>query len=45
MSLHAVQPVYWHKTGLKSLKRRGEEKDKANEEEGVTAGNEKTTDN
>ncbi|RBR23486.1 uncharacterized protein FIESC28_03668 [Fusarium coffeatum] len=34
-----------HKTGLKSLKRRGEEKDEANEGEGVTAGNEKTTDN
>jgi DNA repair protein RAD50 len=34
-----------HKTGLKSLKRRGEEKDEVDEGEGVTTGNEKTTDN
>ncbi|QPC75192.1 hypothetical protein HYE68_005944 [Fusarium pseudograminearum] len=34
-----------HKTGLKSLKRRGDENNEANEGEGVIPGNEKTTDN
>ncbi|KIL84504.1 hypothetical protein FAVG1_12295 [Fusarium avenaceum] len=34
-----------HKTGLKSLKRRDEEKTEASAQEGVTVGNEKSTDN
>ncbi|ENH61530.1 DNA repair protein RAD50 [Fusarium oxysporum f. sp. radicis-lycopersici 26381] len=34
-----------HKTGLKSLKRRDDEKEEVDAAEGVTTGNEKTTDN
>lgn len=34
-----------HKTGLKSLKRRDDENNEANEGEGVIPGNEKTADN